>query len=74
MILLQWPILVAGLNCLEDKEKLLVMKFFRNSADIGTSNSTYALRKLNKFWNRATDGDEKNDYLDSGSDVDVFAY
>ena len=74
MILLQWPIFVAGLNCLEDKEKLLVMKFFRNSADIGTSNSTYALRKLNKFWNRATDGDEKNDYLDSGSDVDVFAY
>lgn len=74
MILLQWPIFVAGLNCLEDKEKLLVMKFFRNSADIGTSNSTYALRKLSKFWNRATDGDEKNDYLDSGSDVDVFAY
>ena len=74
MILLQWPIFVAGLNCLVDKVKLLVMKFFRNSADIGTSNSTYALRKLNKFWNRATDGDEKNDYLDSGSDVDVFAY
>lgn len=73
MILLQWPIFVAGINCLEDKEKLLVMKFFRNSADIGTSNSTYALRKLNKLWHRATDGDE-NDYLDSGSDVDVFAY
>lgn len=74
MMLLLWPIFVAGVNCLEDKEKLLVMKFFRNSADIGTSNSTYALRKLNKFWNHATDGDEKNDYLDSGSDVDVFAY
>lgn len=74
MLLLQWPMLVAGLNCIHDEERLIAMKFFRNLANLGTASSTYALRKFNKVWKRPNNSEEKNDFLDSSSDVDVFTY
>lgn len=72
MILLQWPILIAGLNCARDEERLITMKFFRHLA-FGTKNSTYALRKLNKVWKSPNEFEEKSDCLYS-SDVDITSH
>ncbi|SGZ52945.1 CIC11C00000002325 [Sungouiella intermedia] len=71
MLLIQWPILIAGLNCIGDADRLIAMKFFRSLANIGTTNSTYALRKFNKVWKQPNT--EASDCLDS-SDVDVMTY
>lgn len=73
MLLLQWPLLVAGLNCTRDEDRLIVMKFFRSLVNVGTTNSTYALRKFNKVWKHPTNLEENADCLDS-SDLDVMTY
>lgn len=73
MLLLQWPMLVAGLNCTGDEDKFIAMKFFRSLVNVGTTNSAYALRKLNKVWKNPNNLEEKTDCLDS-SDVDVMTY
>lgn len=73
MLMLQWPMLIGGLNCVTEEERLVAMRFFRSLANIGTTSSTFALKKLNKVWKKPETGEER-DYLDSGSDIDVFTY
>lgn len=73
MLLLQWPMLVAGLNCTRDEDRLIVMKFFRSLVNVGTTNSTYALRKFNKVWKHPNNLEENAACLDS-SDLDVMTY
>lgn len=52
MLLLQWPMLVAGLNCMREDERLLASKYFRSVASIEKKKSSFALRKLNTVWNQ----------------------
>lgn len=74
ILLLQWPMLVAGLNCTRDDERLIAMKYFRNIASIEKNTSTFALRKLNKVWNQSN-LEGKADCVDnSDAGIDATLY
>lgn len=67
MFMIQWPMLVAGINCRSEENRFLVMKFFRLVAQIGLGSAAYSLRRINRVW-RTMDGaaakEESDDELD----------
>jgi len=64
LMLLQWPLLVAGLNCLNDQDKYEVESLFQLLDSLGSGSSRFALKKIKKVWNNETGLD----------DVDIVTY
>lgn len=72
IMMIQWPMLVAGMNCVQENHKFLTMKFFRSAAHIGSGSAGFALRKISKIWAVHESGKE----LDSEDEnaIDVVLY
>lgn len=71
MFMIQWPMLVAGVNCRSEEDRFLVMKFFRLVAQIGLGSAAYSLRRINRVW-RAMDGTAVKE--ESDDDLDMVTY
>lgn len=70
MMMIQWPMLIAGMNCIKEDSKYLLMKFFRISAQIGSGSAGFALRRVTGIWKNREKGlggdydwDDNNDVL-----------
>ncbi|CAK7903388.1 hypothetical protein CAAN1_32S00540 [[Candida] anglica] len=69
VLMVQWPSLIIGLNCVEEEDKFLIMKLFRLSAQVGSGSAGFSLRRLHKVWRDGTDGAEDED-----AGVDIMTY
>ena len=72
LLVLQWPMLVAGMNCFKEEHKFVVMKFFRMTSQYGAGSARYALKRVTKRWrsNESTNSDA----TESDSDIDAVTY
>ncbi|RLV94496.1 Lysine biosynthesis regulatory protein LYS14 [Spathaspora sp. JA1] len=50
LMMLQWPMLVASNNLIDENLKSIASKFFQASSQIGSGGATIALRRVNKLW------------------------
>lgn len=66
-LMIQWPMLVAGLNCFEEKQKSIVEQFFRIS---GAGSAAFSIRIIDKVWDKRKNGGTD----ESDLDVDVVTY
>lgn len=66
LLMIQWPMLVAGTNCYEESQKNLVQKFFRIS---GSGSATFLINLIEKVWNRRQGGTDDLDL-----DIDTVTY
>ncbi|CCE82498.1 Piso0_002225 [Millerozyma farinosa CBS 7064] len=73
MMMIQWPILVAGMNC-DEKYRLVIMKFFRLSAQIGSGSAGFSLRQINQIWKRRSNNEVEEETSDYEKDVDMITY
>ncbi|KAK6205419.1 fungal-specific transcription factor domain-containing protein [Scheffersomyces amazonensis] len=70
--MIQWPISVAAMNCVNKDQRRLVHNFFTTSAELGSGSAEVALKKIKHAWN-VHDGGQ--DYHESGEEYeDVVAY
>lgn len=72
VMMIQWPLLVAGLNCVQEHDKFLIMKFFRTAAHIGSGSAAFALRKINHIWSLHDMGKESD--TDDEANIDIVSY
>ncbi|KAI5967570.1 hypothetical protein CANMA_003004 [Candida margitis] len=71
LMMLQWPVLVAGQNLepSDDKEKEIVRVFFEHSSRVGSGGALIALKRINRVWRKridpsiTDDGNESEDLL-----------
>lgn len=47
---LQWPLLVAGTNCIKESHRSKVETFFRLVAQLGSGSAGFALARLRRIW------------------------
>lgn len=66
LLMIQWPMLVAGLNCYEEWQKNLVQKFFRISE---SGSATFLINLIEKVWNRHNGSTDDLDV-----DIDTVTY
>ncbi|KAK6457523.1 uncharacterized protein RJT20DRAFT_125273 [Scheffersomyces xylosifermentans] len=72
LLMLQWPMLVAGLNCINEDHRFILLKFFRTTVQIGSGSAVFTLRKLQKLW--YVQGDSNNSEVEEDKDVDTLLY
>ncbi|CUM66671.1 uncharacterized protein PRCAT00004347001 [Priceomyces carsonii] len=75
MIIIQWPMFVAGMNCINEDQKFLIMKLFRLSAQIGSESAIHALKMMNRAWkihSSTSCHKEESDAIDD--DIDIVTY
>ena len=72
MMMLQWPMRVAGMNCIDEDSRFILTKFFRISAQIGSGSASLALKRISKVW-RLRDRSEVYS-SEQEDDEDVLAY
>jgi len=70
-LMIQWPMLVAALNCTLEEHKYLIMKFFRISVELGSGSAELALKKIVRCWEMRDRGEEVGE---DDEDVDIVAY
>lgn len=72
IMMIQWPVLVAGLNSVKDTDRLLVTKFFSSAAKLGAGSAGHSMRRLRRIWRKHDNGgvDDSGDELP----VDVVNY
>lgn len=58
-LMIQWPMLVAAVNCINEEQRYLLMKFFRALVDMGLGSAQLALRRILKVW-EGEEGDEED--------------
>lgn len=73
LIMLLWPMYVAGINCTEEESKYLLTKYFLNSSQMGSGGAKFALKRIHKVWKKHTEGGETDDDDDDGK-VDLVSY
>lgn len=73
IMMIQWPMLVAGMNCIQEDHKFLIMKFFRAAARIGSGSAGFALRKINKIWSIHENGAKYSEGEDEAN-IDIVSY
>lgn len=71
VLMIQWPVLIIGLHCIDEDHRFLVMKFFRLSAQIGSGSAAISLRRLHKAWNNKNGADDGSS---EDLDVDLMTY
>lgn len=70
-LMIQWPIMIAALNCILEEHKYLIMKFFRISVELGSGSAELALKKIVKSWEMRERGEE---VAEDDEGVDIVAY
>lgn len=70
IMMIQWPLLVAGLNLVRESDKVLVMEFFKNAADIGAGSAGHSINRVQRRWRMREMGVEDT----SEDNVDVVNY
>ncbi|KAK6463021.1 fungal-specific transcription factor domain-containing protein [Scheffersomyces coipomensis] len=71
--MIQWPMSVAGLNCIDEDQRNLLLKFFTTSAELGSGSAVVALKMIKKSWNAIDRGEQYNESTDENLE-DVVAY
>ncbi|ODV76862.1 uncharacterized protein CANTADRAFT_57295 [Suhomyces tanzawaensis NRRL Y-17324] len=66
MMMMQWPMLVAAMNCTNKNDQDLLRKFFRVSGHVGSASSKFALARAEKVWSLR----EKGEHVDSDIEDD----
>lgn len=75
MVLLQWPMLVAGMNCLAEDQRFLLMKYFRLSAQMGSGSANHILKVLSKKWkSHSIGGQVLDDNVADEESADILTY
>lgn len=54
LCLLQWPVLIAGFNCVKETDLLVLILFFQKAIWIDKFNTSEALRKLKLIWKQGS--------------------
>lgn len=58
LMLLQWPLLVAGLNSITPNDRVEVESLFQLLTKLGSGSSKFAINKIRKTWNTEPNSDE----------------
>lgn len=58
LMLLQWPLLVAGLNSTDPQDKVNVENLFRLLQELGSGSSIFVLDKIKRCWNNEMNHNE----------------
>jgi hypothetical protein len=74
LIMLLWPMYVAGLNCINEESKVSLKKYFHNSAHMGSGGANFALKRINKVWKKHGNGPIETDDDDEDGNVDLVSY
>ncbi|ODV76865.1 uncharacterized protein CANTADRAFT_57394 [Suhomyces tanzawaensis NRRL Y-17324] len=72
VMMIQWPMLVAGINCMFEDEKYVLMKFFRISAQLGSGSAEIALKRIVRVWEKRDLGEDID--TEEENDLDVVLY
>jgi hypothetical protein len=73
LMMLLWPMFVAGINCDQQTAKLLLLNYFKLSAEAGSGGALFAFERINKIWERRKRGLNDEDEDDEES-VDLVSY
>ncbi|KAK6455610.1 fungal-specific transcription factor domain-containing protein [Scheffersomyces xylosifermentans] len=73
LMMVSWPMLVAGINCEEEDCKYILMKFFRISSQVGSGGAGFALRRISNIWKRHEKGISDSESEDDKS-LDLVSY
>ncbi|ODV98237.1 hypothetical protein PACTADRAFT_19721, partial [Pachysolen tannophilus NRRL Y-2460] len=49
-MLVQWPMLEAGINCIDSNDRIKIERFFRLLAELGAGSAGYSLKKIKRAW------------------------
>lgn len=71
IMMIQWPMLVAGLNLMTEKDRFLVMQFFKSADNIGAGSAGHLMNRLERLWRRQATGSAETE---DDSVVDVVNY
>lgn len=71
-MMIQWPVLVAGLNSVKESDRQSVTRFFSAAAKLGAGSAGHSMRRLRRVWRKHDNGgvDDSGDELP----VDVVTY
>lgn len=67
-LMIHWPMIIAGLNCVDEDHKIILMKYFSFALELGLFLADLVRRKLGDVW----EGREKGQPVDEG--IDCLAY
>lgn len=70
-LMIQWPMMIAGMNTTDAQDRGLLRKFFEFSAELGSFSSNHLLKVLEKVWTHRDNGE---DVVDDEENMDVVAY
>lgn len=75
IMMIQWPMFVAGLNCTTEEQRFLIMKYFRMSAQMGSGSAGFALKIISRCWKKRLFELER-DSTDTAEDTnaDIMTY
>lgn len=73
LMMLLWPMFVAGINCDEEAAKSLLLNYFELSAEAGSGGALFAYERINKIWDRRKKGLNDEDE-DDEEGVDLVSY
>lgn len=74
MMMLQWPMLVAGMNCIDEDSRFIMTKFFKISAQIGSGSASFALKRISKVWRLRDRSELYSSEHEDEDDEDVLSY
>ena len=69
-MMIQWPLLVAAMNCKGEERRFTMMKFFKNSSQNGSGGAQIALRRTKKIWSQRDNGEP----IDGSDDAEFVSY
>lgn len=64
-MMIQWPLLVAAMNCVNDEHRMILVKFFKISTQNGSGGAQIALRRSRKIWSQRDNGEPITDSDDA---------
>lgn len=67
--LLQWPMLVAGTNSIQEEDKTKVETFFRLLAQLGSGSAGFVLARLRKIWLKGPEAEKE-----THGEIDIVTY
>lgn len=73
LLMIQWPMTAAGINCIDHEERFLLKKFFTFSAELGSGSAEIALKRIQKVWARLDNGKEYESE-EGENNLDIVAY
>lgn len=71
LMMIQWPIVVAGTNLMKESDKCLVTNLFQAAAKIGAGSAGHSLNRMQRIWRNHDVGTVESE---DESHVDVVTY